>query len=263
MKAPAKVLAIEFQHTAEGFKYESIEDFEEDAILALKDVLDGRMEMFKDKLDELDEEGDSMFPTLPMTVYLLFEDYSGASTLLWPQNSTEKEYLMNGVKGMMEKYNKSKKIIAGMLVIEAWFTEIDLKQRKKDNPFFKELTDEQISMRASREFQQNEVPKTTKIILELQTPAIASTGAQYTKVKTKVFDLFEHKILIPDDKTTAKLNEVEVPDKDTPGRADHFCMFTPIPEKKKSQYAEDGAGVLNFNFVTATKYLQNINKYLK
>ena len=93
-----KVMSIDFKHSNPGVVFASEEEFKQDCIASLQDLLKRRIEFMGDV--EITEEN---LPPLPMFVNVYFENGSYAATLLHPESDTDKQYLLTGVKKMLAK----------------------------------------------------------------------------------------------------------------------------------------------------------------
>lgn len=248
-----KVMAIDFNHSAPGEYFESEEKFKQNCMDTVQGILKQRIEFTTNESGEITE---GSLPPLPMFINVLFEDHSYAATLLFPETDTDKKYLMTGVKKMLFNYNKGKKIKGVFMIIEAWLAEIDTDQMKKDNPFAKEMSDEQLERRISREWKENKFQKQTKIICEYQIPVMIE-NKQHTKIDTSVYSLFEHKILMPDLKLTTKMNKEDMLNAER-RRQPWFCLFTAYEEERHISEND----ILNFNIFTAAEFLKKLNKLM-
>lgn len=252
-----KVMAIDFQHSNPGEYYDSEEKFKQACMDQVQNILKQRIEFGKDPKTGATTEDE--LPTLPMFVNVLFENGSYAATFLFPESDTDKMYLLTGVKKMLAGYHKTKKIKSIFLIIEAWMGEIDTKQMKQDNPFAKEMTEEQLQRRIHREWKENKIKKSTKIVCEYQIPVIIE-DKQHTKVDTTVYNLFEHVILMPDETITLKMNsdhnDILAAER---RRKPWFNLFT---EYTIDETAVADKDVLNFNIYTAAEFLKQLNKLM-
>lgn len=235
--------ALEFIQTPEDFKYDSEEAFKKDHDEFLTYILDKRYQNYGGQ--------DGSLPPLPIIINLLFEDMSGAQTLIFPEDRKHKEVMMNGVKDMIARYNSKKKIVCAILTMEAWMSKIDT--LKENMPFKNELTEDQIRRKVDKKFRNNEVEKHTKIIRHYQYPVLDENNNLSTKQEVTVYDLFEDRILIDDLDTTQVLNSPN----DKSNINSIMLLFDPIQGERA-----DGPAFANYSIKSSIQYLQTLNSLL-
>lgn len=251
-----QVMAIEFNHSKEGLKLTE-EEFKADCLQGLEFILKSRENFYKQQGQSIADLEEKDVMPLPTIVGILFEDGSYANTLLYPESDQEKEALLTGAKRMMAKYNISKKIKAVALMMEAFMASMDLNEYRKAHPITKEMSDDQLTRRINREWSEGKVNKITRVIFEYQTPVIEN-NKQQTWIETRIYSLFEHRVLQLDDKLTEAMNEGTQMDTKQK-RKPWFSFFTDLGST--NDMLGDN-GVLNLNIGTAVAFLKTLNKLM-
>lgn len=223
--------SIEFMKSPEGFRYLDLDDFKSKLTEEIQELLKGRKDLAEKKNISVDEI------TLPISVAILFDDFTAIKCAFSAKNKREKLLGLQAVKRVVHSPDHKGRVTHVLVIMEAWMGSFQMSEEDKAK-----YTDEELQRRYTRQFDEGKIEKVSTVIFTLASPATKEVNGKTvaaTKSEVTIYKLLEDTFL------THHTTNVEAPEQMELTVSPHLLFFNDLNDEEKEQNKQHGFKIFN------------------